>query len=55
MKTLKKNAFIVSCQAEEGEPLFGKETMVKMSIAAQMGGADAIRSLYPDVVKEVKM
>ena len=54
MKTLKKNAFIVSCQAEEGEPLFGKETMVKMSIAAQMGGADAIRSLYPDVVKEVK-
>lgn len=54
MKILKKNAFIVSCQAEEGEPLFGKDTMVKMSIAAQMGGADAIRSLYPDVVREVK-
>lgn len=54
MKKLKKNALIVSCQAEEGEPLFGKETMVKMAIAAQMGGADAIRALSPEIVESIK-
>jgi len=54
MKKLKKNALIVSCQAEEGEPLFGNSTMVKMAIAAQMGGADAIRTLSPHMVEEIK-
>lgn len=54
MKKIKQNSLIVSCQAEEGEPLYGKETMLKMALAAKIGGADAIRTLYPDVVEEIK-
>jgi len=54
MKTLKKNAFIVSCQAEEGEPLYGKEPIVKLAIAAEAGGADAIRALSPENIREIK-
>ncbi|TVP85111.1 MAG: N-acetylmannosamine-6-phosphate 2-epimerase [Acholeplasmataceae bacterium] len=39
-----KGKLIVSCQALEGEPLHHPMIMAKMALAAQMGGAVAIRS-----------
>ena len=39
-----KGRLIVSCQALEGEPLYGSETMAKMANAAEAGGAVAIRA-----------
>jgi N-acylglucosamine-6-phosphate 2-epimerase len=39
-----KGRIIVSCQALEDEPLHGPEYMAKMSLAAKMGGAVAIRA-----------
>jgi len=44
---------IVSCQAEENEPLHGSEIMTKMAIAAKQGGAIAIRALSPEDVKAI--
>ncbi|MGM9988554.1 MAG: N-acetylmannosamine-6-phosphate 2-epimerase [Bacillaceae bacterium] len=38
-----KRGLIVSCQALEGEPLHGDDTMVKMAIAAEQGGAIGFR------------
>ncbi|WP_217586546.1 N-acetylmannosamine-6-phosphate 2-epimerase [Lentibacillus saliphilus] len=39
-----KGKLIVSCQALEGEPLYGSDVMAKMAIAAEIGGAKAIRA-----------
>lgn len=39
-----KNQLIVSAQAYPGEPLYGAETMARMSLAAKNGGAVAIRA-----------
>ncbi|MFT4416485.1 N-acetylmannosamine-6-phosphate 2-epimerase [Fredinandcohnia humi] len=39
-----KGQLIVSCQALEDEPLHGSSYMAKMSLAAKMGGAVAIRA-----------
>lgn len=39
-----KNKLIVSCQAEEGEPLRCPEIMAKISVSVQRGGAVAIRA-----------
>lgn len=44
---------IVSCQAEENEPLHGSEIMTKMAIAAEEGGAIAIRALSPKDVESI--
>ncbi|MEG2982558.1 MAG: N-acetylmannosamine-6-phosphate 2-epimerase, partial [Raoultibacter sp.] len=38
-----KGKLIVSCQAYPGEPLRHPETMAQMALAAQIGGAAAIR------------
>ncbi len=38
---------IVSCQALPDEPLYGAEIMARMAVAAQMGGARAIRANTP--------
>lgn len=38
-----KGGLIVSCQAYPGEPLRHPETMAQMALAAQAGGARAIR------------
>ncbi|GGA79451.1 putative N-acetylmannosamine-6-phosphate 2-epimerase [Ornithinibacillus halotolerans] len=39
-----KGKLIVSCQALEDEPLHGSDVMAKMAIAAETGGAVAIRA-----------
>lgn len=39
-----KGGLIVSCQALEGEPLYGPEFMAEMARAARLGGAAGIRA-----------
>lgn len=36
--------FIVSCQALENEPMYGKTTVLKMARSAMQGGAQGIRT-----------
>lgn len=45
---------IVSCQALEGEPLYGRDIMAKMAIAAKDGGAVGIRANYAQDIKAIK-
>lgn len=49
-----KGKLIVSCQALADEPLHGAETMAKMAIAAQIGGAAAIRANGPADIRAIK-
>ncbi len=49
-----KNSIIVSCQAEENEPLHGSEMMKKMANAAVEGGARGLRVNTPEDIKAVK-
>jgi N-acylglucosamine-6-phosphate 2-epimerase len=42
-----RGRLIVSCQALPHEPLFGAEIMARMAVAAQAGGAVAIRANTP--------
>lgn len=51
---LTENTLIVSCQALEDEPLHGSEIMAKMAIAAEMGGASAIRANSPKDIIEIR-
>lgn len=39
-----KHGLIVSCQAYYGDPMYGSETMAKMAVAAEKGGAVGIRA-----------
>ena len=39
-----EKALVISCQALEGEPLYGPEIMAAMARAAEMGGAFGIRA-----------
>jgi len=45
---------IVSCQALEHEPLYGAHIMARMAVAAEMGGAVAIRANYPEDIKAIR-
>lgn len=49
-----KNRIIVSCQAEEEEPLHGSDYMKKMAIAAIGSGAGGIRANTPEDVKAIR-
>ena len=49
-----RGKLIVSCQALEDEPLHGPEIMARMALAAQMGGAVAIRANSPADVRAIK-
>ncbi|MCA0970582.1 N-acetylmannosamine-6-phosphate 2-epimerase [Halobacillus litoralis] len=45
---------IVSCQALEEEPLHGDDTMAKLAVAAEMGGASAIRANGEKDIKAIR-
>lgn len=45
---------IVSCQAFPYEPLYGGDTMVKLAVAAEQGGACAIRANSPEIIRQIK-
>lgn len=49
-----RGRLVVSCQALEDEPLFGSHIMARMALAAQMGGAAAIRANTPEDVQAIK-
>jgi N-acylglucosamine-6-phosphate 2-epimerase len=49
-----KGKLIVSCQALEGEPLYGSHIMRKMALAAKEGGASAIRANGVEDIKAIK-
>lgn len=42
-----RGGLIVSCQALPGEPMFGADLMARMALAAQSGGAVALRANSP--------
>jgi N-acylglucosamine-6-phosphate 2-epimerase len=49
-----KGHLIVSCQALAGEALFGAEMMSRMALAAQRGGAAAIRANSPADISAIR-
>ncbi|MUK87397.1 putative N-acetylmannosamine-6-phosphate 2-epimerase [Ornithinibacillus sp. L9] len=49
-----KGKLIVSCQALENEPLHGSDIMAKMALAADIGGAVAIRANGSDDIAAIK-
>lgn len=49
-----KGRLIVSCQALEDEPLHGAGIMARMAVAAQIGGAAAIRANGPADIRAIK-
>ncbi len=49
-----KGKLIVSCQALEDEPLHGAQIMARMAVAAEIGGAAAIRANSPADIRAIK-
>ena len=56
LKILKdiKGGLIVSCQARQGWPMYGKEIMAAFSKAAMIGGAIGIRANGAENIREIK-
>src|SRR6056297_3318729 len=54
MYSIFKNSLIVSCQAEEGEPLHGSQHMQRMALAAVQSGAKGIRANSAVDVQAIK-
>jgi N-acylglucosamine-6-phosphate 2-epimerase len=52
--TALKGKLIVSCQAYEGEPLYGADIMARIALAAKNGGAAAIRANSPEDIRAIK-
>ena len=50
-----RNGLIVSCQALSHEPLYGAEIMARMAIAAEHGGAVAIRANTPADIHAIRV
>jgi N-acylglucosamine-6-phosphate 2-epimerase len=48
------SGLIVSCQAYEGDPLFGAQIMAAMARAAEAGGAVAIRANSPEDIAAIR-
>ena len=53
MANLKENGLIISCQAVEGEPLYGLHMMGHFARAAVLGGASGIRANYVEDINEI--
>lgn len=51
---LLKRGLIVSCQAYEGDPLFGSHIMAAMARAAEVGGAAGIRANSPADIAAIR-
>jgi len=49
-----RGGLIVSCQALPGEPLFGADLMARMALAAQSGGAVALRANSPPDIAAIR-
>lgn len=49
-----QGGLIVSCQALEGEPLFGAELMARLALAAKLGGAVGLRANTPVDIAAIK-
>jgi len=49
-----RGKLIVSCQALQGEPLYGAEIMARMALAAKLGGAVAIRANSPEDIHAIR-
>ncbi len=49
-----KGGLIVSCQAQDTEPLYSSKIMGRMAFAAKEGGAVAIRANSPSDISEIK-
>ncbi len=54
MYSMFKNSLIVSCQAEEGEPMHGAQHMQRMALAAVQSGAKGIRANSAVDVQAIK-
>lgn len=54
MAHIKEGSLIISCQAVQGEPLYGCNIMHLMARAAKAGGADAIRCNYVSDINSIK-
>lgn len=49
-----RGKLVVSCQALPGEPLYSPTIMARMAVAAQMGGAVAIRANTPRDIRAIR-
>ncbi|QVK18351.1 N-acetylmannosamine-6-phosphate 2-epimerase [Mycoplasmatota bacterium] len=54
IRKILKPGLIVSCQALEDEPLHSSKIMARMAVAAQMGGAVAIRANSGKDIKKIR-